>query len=133
MRRAGITLAAIAVLIAVAWLAMHQLSGRPISADLSLVGDGQPALVLAFENYSPASMEAMNQINQVRPDYEASMRFVVADLGTPHGDAFARRFDLVNGSALLLDGDGEPVRAYALTGEASDLRRALDDDLRNLR
>lgn len=133
MKRAVIILVAILVLVALAGVAMQQLSGRPVSADLSLVGQGQPALVMAFENYSPASMDAMDQINRVRPNYEARVHFLVADLGTPHGSEFAARFELVNGTAVLLDGAGESVRMYPLMEGADGLRRALDRDLAALR
>lgn len=133
MKRALIALGAIILLVALAGVAMQQLSGRPISADLSLVGQGQPALVMAFENYSPASMDAMDQLNRVRPDYEARVHFLVADLGTPHGSDFAARFELVNGTAVLLDGTGEPVRVYPLREGADELRRALERDLAALR
>jgi hypothetical protein len=66
--------------------------GKPISTDLSIVGQGKPALVLVYENYSPASADALKRLNQVRSDYAASLEFVIADLGVPQGHAFANRY-----------------------------------------
>lgn len=133
MKRAMIVLVSIALLTGLAWIAMQQLGGRPMSADLSRIGQGKAALVLAFENYSPASQEAMSLINQVRADYEAEIDFLVADLGTPRGSEFVRRFDLINGSAVLLNGDGRAVRVYPLDGDALQLRHTLDQELSALR
>lgn len=129
MKKVAITIVSVMIVIALAWLAMDRLIGRPISTDLSRVGQGQPALVLAFENYSPAGMGAMDLLNQIRPDYEPDVEFLVADLGTPDGGAFASRFGLPNGVAVLLDGHGRPIQVYPVTDDVSELRRSLDEVL----
>jgi hypothetical protein len=45
--------------------------GKSISSDLSVIGQGKPALVLAYENYSPAGGEALNRLRQVKSDYDS--------------------------------------------------------------
>ena len=40
--------------------------GRPISTDLSQVGQGRPTLVLAYENYSPEGGAALTSLGKIR-------------------------------------------------------------------
>ncbi len=129
MKRTAVVLLSGAALVALAWLVMDRLIGPPISTDLSRVGQGQPTLVLVFENYSPAGMTAMDTINQVRREYEDELDFLVADIGTPAGSAFASRYQLPNGAAVLLDGQGAPINIYPIGEDAGLLRESLDQDL----
>ena len=96
--------AAVAAVIGV--LLASQYFFQPMSSDLSAIGQGQPALVLAYENFSPESGAVLNQLNRIRKDYQGVMNFVVADLGTPQGQAFARQHNLSNGAAVR--GEGLP-------------------------
>ncbi len=102
---------------------------QPISSDLSTVGQGQPALVLAYENFNPASGAMVNQLSRIQSDYSDLMQFAVADLGTPEGQAFARRYGIDNGAAVFLSADGEPLRVSFLTSDEQALRQLLDEKL----
>lgn len=128
MKKAVIATLSTGLVILVAWLAITQMSGRPMSTDLSQVGQGQPAVVLAFENYSPASMEAISQLNRLRGDYEPELQFLVADLGTPDGRAFSAGIGLSPASAVLLDSKGAPIRTWSFNNE--QWSRDLDKTLR---
>ena len=37
--------------------------GKPIGTDLSVIGQGKPAIVLAYENHSPIGGEALNRLS----------------------------------------------------------------------
>ena len=102
---------------------------QPMKSDLSVIGQGQPALVLAHENYSPSSGAALNQLNRIKKDYQQVMAFAVADLGTPKGMAFARQHSLVNGSAVFLSAEGKPLRITKLSNNEQALREMLDEQL----
>ena len=102
---------------------------KPVSTDLSVIGQGKPALVLAYENFSPASSEALDHLRQVRSEYEPHLHFVVADLGTPRGRAFANRFGLTDGQAVFLKADGQPVVIIRIPGDERELRTRLDHEL----
>ncbi|MDX1569697.1 MAG: hypothetical protein R3200_04365 [Xanthomonadales bacterium] len=106
--------------------------GSPVSTDLSAIGKGKPALVLAYENYSPAGGEALNRMGQVKGDYESRIEFLVADLGVPAGQAFADRHRLDNGQAMFLTPDGRPLRAMSIPAEEQALRTLLDSLLSDL-
>ena len=100
--------------------------GKPLSTDLSIVGQGKPALVLAYENYSPAGGEALNRLRKVRSDFDSRLDFAVADLGTPQGRAFAERFQLGDGHAVFLMQDGQPLTVTGIAADEQELRSLLE-------
>jgi hypothetical protein len=106
--------------------------GKPISTDLSTVGQGRPALVLVYENYSPAAADALKSLNQVRGDYSAQLDFVIADLGVPQGRAFANQHQLGNGQAMFMSPEGVPVSATFIPVDEQELRGRLDSKLASL-
>ena len=115
-------------LVAIGYFALMGV-GKPISTDLSVIGQGKPALVLAYENYSPAGGEALNRLRQVKSDYDSRLVFVVADLGTPQGRAFANRHQLFDGQAIFLKQDGIPLRITSIPADEGELRRRLESKL----
>ena len=103
--------------------------GKPISTDLSIIGQGKPVLVLAYENFSPDGGEALNRLRQVSSDFDSRLDFVVADLGTAQGHAFASRYQLANGQAVFLKQDGLPLRVTSIPADERELRRRLESNL----
>ncbi|MFT6905062.1 MAG: hypothetical protein ACJAS1_001716 [Oleiphilaceae bacterium] len=103
--------------------------GKPISTDLAVIGQGKPVLVLAYENYSPAGGEALNRLRKVRSDFDLRLDFVVADLGTPHGREFANRHQLIDGQAVFLKQDGEPLQVTYIPTDERELRSQLEAKL----
>jgi hypothetical protein len=103
--------------------------GKPVSTDLSVIGNGKPVLVLVYQNHSPTGGEALNRLSQVRSDYDSRYDFVVADLGVPQGRGFASRYQMVDGQAMFLSQDGEPVLVTGIPADEQALRRLLDSQL----
>ena len=102
---------------------------QPIGNDLSVIGKGKPVLVLVYENYSPAGGDALNRLSQVKSDYHSRLDFVVADLGVPEGRAFADRYQMVNGQAMFMKQDGQPLWIKSIPADESELRSRLDSSL----
>lgn len=100
--------------------------GKPIGSDLTIIGQGRPALVLAYENYSPTGGDALNRLRRVRSDYDSRIDFVVADLGTPDGSAFASRHSLFDGQAVFLKQDGHALQATSIPADEQELRNLLE-------
>lgn len=100
--------------------------GKPISTDLSVIGQGKPVLVLVYENYSPGSQDAFDRLRRVMADYQPRLTFAVADLGVPQGRAFAERHRLASGQALFLKPDGTPLQATFIPTDERELRSRLD-------
>ena len=118
------------VVVVIAALFASQYFLNPISSDLSSVGQGQPSLVLAYENFHPESGAMLNQLTRIKSDYQDVMNFAVADLGTPEGQAFARNHGISNGSAVFLSADGAPLRVSFLSSDERALRQLLDEKLK---
>ena len=124
----AVTAASLMALVALGYLLTMGI-GKPIGTDLSVIGQGKPVLVLAYENFSPNGGEALNRLRQVRSDYDSRLDFVVADLGTPQGRAFASRYQLINGQAVFLKPDGQPLRITSIPADERELRSRLESNL----
>jgi len=121
-----LTLAAIGVIGALLW---GLLPGRGFDTELAKLGQGRPALVLAFESYSPAGAETMELLSKVRGEYAPRIDFLVADLGTPSGRAFASTHALRDGMVVLIGAEGRAAGAGVFPGSEAELRRNLDRHL----
>ncbi|MFT6389241.1 MAG: hypothetical protein ACJAUP_002631 [Cellvibrionaceae bacterium] len=121
----AVTTASLVTLAAIGYFVIMG-AGKPISADLSIIGQGKPALVLAYENYSPAGGDALNRLRRVKSDYDSRLDFVVADMGTPQGLAFANRHQLIDGFAIFLKQNGRPLEATNIPANEQELRKHLD-------
>lgn len=127
-KKLGISVALVAALaVGGYWLTQQVL--QPMPSDLSVIGKGTPALVLAYQNYSPTTSDALNRLNQVKDDYAERMVFVAADMGAPRGGSLARRFGLQEGMAVFMDGDGEALWVGTIPADEQALRDQLDAKL----
>lgn len=105
---------------------LYAFTGKVISTDLSVIGQGQPVAVLAFESYSPQGMEAMDQINSIRDDFEDRLTFRVASIGSPAGDRFVAEHGIRDSVLVVLDGDGEVLDMWGAPDDTATLVRKLD-------
>jgi hypothetical protein len=124
-KRLRLTLTVLAVVVVALALVAMRLP-TPMGTDLSLVGQGKPAVVLAYENYSPVGGDALARLNAVRAEYEGRMVFVLADLGTSQGRAFASRYNLHDGLVAVLAADGTPLTMTGVPADPQVLRARLD-------
>lgn len=120
----------IAVIALVGFLIMG--GGKPISTDLSVIGQGKPALVLAYENYSIIGGEALNRLRKVRSDFDSRLNFVVADLGTPQGSDIAKRHKLVDGLAVIFKQNGQALEVFNIPENENALKSLLESRLSSL-
>lgn len=116
-----------AISIGVLTLVWSQLPRSPYSTDLSRIGQGQPALVLAYDIQSMGGMAVMGMMDDLRGEYADRIAFLVAPLGAPHGEAFGRRFNLDNGSVVLFSAKGTALNTVHLPADTSALKLALED------
>ncbi|CAN1503550.1 hypothetical protein MCEMIEM28_00577 [Burkholderiaceae bacterium] len=108
-------------------LVWSQLPRSPYSTDLSRIGQGQPAMVLAYDIQSMGGMAVMSMMDDLRGEYADRIAFLVAPLGAPQGEAFGRRFNLDNGSVVLFSARGVAVNTVHLPADTAALKLALDD------
>jgi hypothetical protein len=107
-------------------LVWSQLPRGPYSTDLTRIGQGRPALVLAYDIRSMGGMEVMAMMDALRPAYADRIHFLVAPLGAPHGHAFGERHQAANGTVVLFSETGIPVRTVHGPASTAALQQALD-------
>jgi hypothetical protein len=118
-----IYLAIIGGVIALVW---SQLPRSPYPTDLARIGQGQPALVLAYDIQSMGGMEVMGMMDDLRGEYAERIEFLVAPLGAPQGRAFGQRHDAINGTVVLFTAQGAAVNTVHLPLNTAELRQALE-------
>lgn len=118
-----IYMAVVAGVVALIW---SQLPRSPYSTDLARIGQGQPALVLAYDIQSMGGMAVMAMMDDLRGEYAERIAFLVAPLGAPHGHAFGKRFEAVNGTVVLFSAKGTVVSTVHLPANTAELQKALE-------
>ncbi|WP_396433598.1 hypothetical protein [Limnohabitans sp.] len=115
-----------AITVGVLALVWSQLPRSPYSTDLTRIGQGQPALVLAYDIQSMGGMAVMAMMDDLREEYADRIAFLVAPLGAPHGQAFGRRFEADNGSVVLFSATGAATETVHLPQNTAELKKELD-------
>jgi hypothetical protein len=127
MPRWGKWLAYLGVIVAVGALIWSQLPRAAYSTDLTRIGKGRPALVLAYDIQSMGGMTGMGLLDNLRGEYGDRLEFLVAELGVPVGRDFAQQFGAINGTVTLLSGDGTHLRTIHPPIAADMLRQAVEE------
>ncbi len=107
------------------WVAVQNLP-RGYSRDLSLIGKGSNVVVQVHDHNLMGSVELMENLNKVRPDFAASVEFVVADLTTPEAQAFATQHNAGSVTLLFFAPDGTPRGEVHGVQDPGALRSALN-------
>ncbi len=119
------TLITLAVIIAFLAFAFTRLP-QGFKDDLSIIGQGSNIVVLTNKKDSVQSFDLITLLNQVRQEYEGNVKFIVTDVDTPEGKAFARQ-QRVSGSVLLFfSPSGKRLDAQINVADEKALRMALD-------
>ncbi|MCG6118631.1 MAG: hypothetical protein MEQ07_10645 [Aquimonas sp.] len=126
MNRGLKILLALPVLAATLVLMVLLLPRGAVGTDLSRIGQGQGSLVLVFENHSPVSMDTLSLLKIAQRERE-DLVFLVADIGTPEGQAFRQRHAAFSGQLLGFDAGGQRISAGYVDDRAGlELRLAHD-------
>lgn len=115
-----------AIIVGVLALVWSQLPRSPYSTELTRIGQGQPAMVLAYDIQSLGGMAVMGMMDELRDEYSDRVVFLVAPLGAPMGEAFGRRFGADNGSVVLFSGNGAALSPVYTPQNTAELKDALD-------
>lgn len=116
----------LAIASSAAALIWSQLPRNPYSTDLARVGQGQPALVLAYDILSMGGMEVMAMMDDLRGEYAERIAFLVAPLGAPDGRAFGQSHGAVNGTVVLFSATGVVVSTARMPANTAELQKALE-------
>lgn len=107
------------------WLGISNLPSG-YSRDLSKIGQGKNVAVLVHDHNLMSSVELMEALNNVRPDYAASVEFIVADLTTPEAQAFATTHDVSSATLLFFAPDGTERGTLKGMQDPATLRNSLN-------
>ena len=114
---------------AIGALVLSQLPRGAYSTDLTRIGEGRAALVLAYDINSMGAMEVMKLMDALRDEYSDRVEFLVADLGTPNGYNFAQRHNGINGTVMFYSAKGAHVRTMHQPANTKVLRLGLEEAL----
>jgi len=99
---------------------------KGFSGDTSLIGKGKPVLLLVHEDNILQSGETMVVMNQIRNEYANRLEFVVADINTPEGRAFANTNGFMATALALYAANGQHLKTLYAAQTADSLRQELD-------
>lgn len=112
-------------IVAVGTFVWSRLPKGSFPTDLSRIGQGQAALVLAIESNYSGGASVMELLNEVRPDFAESVQFLVASMAVPSGQAFAAQHQVGDGTVLLFDAKGQRVAVLYAPPTPDELRKLL--------
>lgn len=99
---------------------------RGFSKDTSLVGKGTNVVVLVHDNNVIQSTDTMVAMNEVRDEYEGRLEFIVADIMTPEGRAFADKYGLQPTALVFFASNGERLQTLYTPQIGESLRESLN-------
>lgn len=100
--------------------------GYAAEHDLTRVGQGDPAIVQIHDPQCPTCTALQKQTRRALRAFDGcGMAYLVADITTPDGAAFARRFNAPHVTLLLFDGQGGLLRRVQGLQQAADLENVF--------
>lgn len=99
---------------------------RGFSEDTSIIGKGTNALLLVHDSNILQSEETMVAMNEIRDDYAGRLEFIVADIKTPAGKAFADRHGLHPVALVFFSADGENLQTLYSPQTGKSLRQEVE-------
>ncbi len=101
----------LAVVLAVAGTIMLALTLFPptYSTDLSLIGQGKPAITLVYDWEDDASLRLMESFHAIEDEFSDVIHFLVADIRSPQGEMFADSRRVPPGSIIYYNAQGQRV------------------------
>lgn len=112
----------IAGMVAIAWT---QLPRVGVATDLTIVGQGEPTLVLTRDVNYLGGAQVLELMKPIQSQYAGQIHFRIAHLGQPDGRAFSEQHDTQDGDLTLLDGDGQPVGALEQPDAVDQIHQLL--------
>jgi len=116
----------LAVIVGTGAFIFSQLPRGVFSTDLSRIGQGKPALVVARDIGLVAGAEVMDLLNSLRPEFSDRVDFLAVNLGNPQGHGFVRQHGMQDGTVVLFSASGTRIGALDRPTTQQELRQLLD-------
>ena len=104
----------------------------PYDTDLAKVGAGGVAAVVVHDHNTVDSIVLMDDLNDLRRQYEPALTLLVANFHHPDGRAFADRHGLPRASLTVFDGQGTLISTYDRHRDRAELVEFLEQYARPL-
>jgi hypothetical protein len=99
---------------------------RGYSVDLTLIGKGNNVAVLVHDQGMMGSEQLMRVVSNLRSQYEPQTAFIVADINTPSGRAFANAHGVQSATLLLFGPRGDKLATLYEPHDEAKLRDSFD-------
>lgn len=107
----------------------QQLPRSGVSTDLSVIGEGQPVLVLTRDVNLLGGAEVLELLTTLQPEYQDRVLFRIAHTGQPDGRAFASDRETQDADLTLLDAEGITMGGLVQPRSTAPIRELLDEFL----
>ncbi len=104
-----IKLAVIALVLLFVGIAVMSLP-KGFSDDLSVLGNGKPAVVLIRDKNAVESINTEEVMGKLRGQYSGKVDFLLTDSNTPQGKAFMAASGSDRTDLVLVDAKGQPLK-----------------------
>lgn len=122
--RRAIKLGVIVFFAAVVAIMLNNLP-RGFSDDLSVIGQGTPAMVLLRDKNAVSSIQQVDVMDDLSGRYKHRVNFLLTDYDTPAGEAFMQTHRVSPSHLVVFDGTGSMVKVLPLLSSDS-LAQELD-------
>lgn len=99
---------------------------KGFSGTIDQIGQGSIVVVLAHNKNSVQSLELMELLGRIRPDYPNKVEFVVINVETASGKSFIDQHQGYSSSLLIFDAGGTQVAILGSNTDENTLRKLLD-------
>ncbi|MFQ5761087.1 MAG: hypothetical protein ACE5HM_08945 [Acidiferrobacterales bacterium] len=99
---------------------------RGFNTDLSLIGKGNNVAVLVHDQGMMGSEQLMRVVSNLRSRYEPQTTFIVADVNTQRGKAFANAHGIQSGTLILFGPYGDKLATLYGPQDEVKLRDSFD-------
>lgn len=99
---------------------------KGFSGDISKIGQGTTVVVLTHNKNSVQSLELMELMGKIRPDYGDKVEFVVINVEIAAGKTFINRQQVNSSSLLVFDPSGKRLAVLGNNANERRLRLAIE-------
>ncbi len=99
---------------------------RGYSVDLNLIGKGNNVAVVVHDQGMMGSEQLMRVVSNLRSQYEPQTMFIVADVNTQAGRAFANAHGIQSGTLILFGPRGDKLATLYGPQDQAKLRDNFD-------
>lgn len=108
------------------WFAVGEVCASVRDHDLSRIGQGVPTVVQIHDPQCPQCLALQSETQAALQAFDADeLHYVIANIRSAEGRAFARAHGVEHVTLMLFDGEGRPQQVLSGLNQADRLERAF--------